>query len=164
MQSKTGYPLLPKGIIEEGMVHAQGKGFPLPLALRDVVIFTVIFFIKCLGKKMAFKSQKAFWCASGNAQKTLCSSYLFLLQIRCSTCIWDVGGRNCGLGRNGFPHVLRGRMRSSGSLRPTGTSELCSALSPEVFLSDALTGQFLPFADTDLKGTEIPAALSKENR
>ena len=47
---------------------------------------------------------------------------------------------------------------------PTGTSELCSALSPEVFLSDALTVQFLPFADTDLKGREILAALRKENR
>lgn len=47
---------------------------------------------------------------------------------------------------------------------PTGTSELCSALSPEVSLSDALTVQFLPFADTDLKGREILAAERKEIR
>lgn len=58
-QSKTGYPLLPEGIIEEGMVHAQGKGFPLPLALRDVVIFTVIFFYKMFRKENGIQVPKS---------------------------------------------------------------------------------------------------------
>lgn len=42
-QSKAGYPSFSKGIIEEGKMHSQGKGFHLLLTLSDVVIFTVNF-------------------------------------------------------------------------------------------------------------------------
>lgn len=167
-QSKAGYPLFPKGIIKEGTMHAQGEGFHLPLALSDVVIFTVIFFNKTFTKENSIEVPKNILVYKCNAQKTLCSSFIcFCFRSDAHPVFGMWVGEIADWTAVGFPvswgvGCARLAAWDTGDRGPTGTSELCSALSPENFLSDALTGQFLPFADTDLERKRKP--VSSEQR
>lgn len=107
-------------------------------------------------KEIGTEVPKSILAYKSNSQKTLCGSFIcFCFRSDAHPVFGMSVGEIAHWTRMGFPvswGVGCARLAASDTedRGPTGTSELCSAFPLEVFLSDALTGQFLPFADTDL--------------